>query len=88
LQAEIGYCIGSKWWHRGYTSQAARAVTEFLIKEVKYNRVYARHAVQNPNSGAVMRKIGMTLEGTLRQSDKCNAGITDTCIYGILASEL
>ena len=87
-QAEIGYCIGSKWWHRGYTSQSARAVTEFLIKEVGYNRVCARHAVPNPNSGGVMRKIGMTHEGTLRQGDKCNAGIVDVSIYSILASEI
>ncbi len=87
-QTEIGYCIGSKWWHKGYTSEAARAVTEFLIKEVGVNRVYARHAVENPNSGGVMRKIGMTYEGTLRKNAKCNAGVADMCYYSILASEL
>ena len=42
-EAEIGYCIGSPWWHRGIVSEALAAVIEYLFAEVGMNRVAARH---------------------------------------------
>lgn len=84
---EIGYCIGKAWWHKGYTSEALAAVMDFFFDEVGVNRVEARHDTNNPNSGAVMKKCGMQLEGILRQSDRNNQGIVDAAVYSILASE-
>lgn len=84
---EIGYCIGKAWWRQGYTSEALRAVIDFLIGEVGANRVEARHDPRNPNSGAVMRKCGMTYEGTLRQADWNNQGVCDVCVYAVLAKD-
>lgn len=84
---EIGYCIGEKWWRRGYTSEALAAVIKFFFEEVGVNRVYSEHDPRNPNSGKVMEKCGMKYEGTLRQADFNNLGICDACIYGILAEE-
>jgi len=83
----IGYCIGSKWWHQGITSEALAALIDFCFEEMGVNRVEARHDPKNPNSGAVMRKCGMTFEGTLRSSDHNNQGICDASYYGILRSE-
>ena len=51
-------------------------------------RVDAMHDVENPNSGAVMRKCGMRLEGTMRQVAVNNLGIRDVCWYAILAEDL
>ena len=86
-KAEIGYCIGKHWWHRGITSEALRAVIDFLFDEVGMQRIEARHDPRNPNSGAVMLKCGMKFEGTLRRSDRNNQGICDASIYAILADE-
>lgn len=83
----IGYCIGKEWWHRGYMSEALKAVMDFFFEEVGVNRVETRHDPNNPHSGGVMRKCGMKYEGTLRQSDRNNQGICDACWYGLLASE-
>ena len=55
-EAEIGYCIGSRWWHRGIMTEALTAVIEYLFTEVGMNRVAARHDPNNPHSGGVMRK--------------------------------
>ena len=84
---EIGYCIGEPWWRQGITSEALCAVVAFFFDEVKARRVCAKHDTRNPNSGRVMRKAGMTYEGTLRQAGTSNAGIADLCIYSILARE-
>lgn len=86
-KAEIGYCIGRNWWHQGITSEALKAVMDFLFDEVGMNRVEACHDPRNPNSGAVMRKCGMKYEGTHRQADRNNQGICDVSIYALLKSE-
>ena len=86
-EAEIGYCIGRPWWHRGIVSEALAAVIEYLFIEVGMNRVAARHDPNNPHSGGVMRKCGMKYEGTHRACDRNNQGICDAAQYAILRSE-
>ena len=84
---EIGYCIGKNWWCRGYVSEALKALITFFFEEVGVGRIQARHDPRNVGSGAVMRKCGMTYEGTLRRAVHNNQGICDACIYSILREE-
>ena len=86
-ETEIGYCIGRTWWHKGIVSEALTAVIHYLFAEVGMNRISARHDPNNPHSGGVMRKCGMTYEGTTRSSDRNNQGICDAALYAILRSE-
>ncbi|MDR2654660.1 MAG: GNAT family N-acetyltransferase [Oscillospiraceae bacterium] len=83
----IGYCIGSKWWCQGITSEALAALIKFFFEEVGMNRIESRHDPNNPNSGKVMMKCGMVCEGTMRQADINNQGIVDYSIYSILAED-
>ncbi len=83
----IGYCIGESWWNEGYTSEALKEIIRFLFEEVKVNRIEARHSIDNPNSGLVMEKCGMSYEGTTRQGDLSNNGLTDCKYYAILMSD-
>ena len=85
-EAEIGYCIGSRWWHKGIMTEALNAVIEYLFTEVGMNRVAARHDPNNPHSGGVMRKCGMKYEGTHRACDRNNQGVCDAAQYAILRS--
>lgn len=84
---EIGYCIGQKWWHRGYTSEALAELIRFFFEDVGMNRIEAKHDPRNPNSGKVMLKCGMKYEGTTRQDFINNQGICDSARYAILAEE-
>jgi len=86
-EAEIGYCIGRRWWHRGIMSEAASAVIDFLFAEAGMNRIVGRHDTNNPNSGGVMKKCGMQYEGVSRASDRNNQGICDIVQYAILRSD-
>lgn len=83
----IGYCIGSKWWHQGITSEAFKAIIPFFFNEVCVNRIESQHDPHNPNSGYVMKKCGLKYEGTLREADWNNKGIVDACMYSLLKSE-
>ncbi len=86
--AEIGYCIGRRWWHQGIMSEALAAVIQYLFREAGCSRIAARHDVRNPHSGDVMKKCGMQFEGVTRSSDKNNQGICDMAQYAILRSDL
>lgn len=83
----IGYCIGSRWWCQGFTSEAFAAVIPFFFREVGTNRIESQHDPDNPNSGRVMKKCGLTYEGTLRQADWSNRGIVDACVYALLRAD-
>ena len=86
-EAEIGYCIGTRWWHRGIMTEALAAVIRYFFTQVGMNRISARHDPNNPHSGSVMRKCGMKYEGTTRSSDRNNQGLCDTAHYAILRSD-
>lgn len=83
----IGYCIGSKWWRQGYTSEAFAAIIPFFFEQVEAKRIESQHDPENPNSGKVMEKCGLTFEGTLRKADWSNKGIVDACMYAIISSD-
>lgn len=83
----IGYCIGKKYWHQGITSEALKAVIDFLFQNTNYNRIEARHDVLNPHSGMVMKKCGMQYEGTLREVSRGNDGLSDCRYYAILRKD-
>lgn len=86
-KAEIGYCIGKAWWHRGIMTEALGAVIAYLFDAVGLQRIESRHDPRNPHSGDVMKKCGMTYEGTHRRADRNNQGICDCSCYAILKEE-
>ena len=83
----IAYRIGKSWWRQGFASEALASVLKFLFEQVGANRITATYDTRNPNSGAVMRKCGMSYEGTLRQSGCNNQGIYDAACYAMLAED-
>lgn len=85
--AELGYCMGTRWWGAGIMPEAGKAVVKYLFEEVGFNRIAATHDKNNPKSGRVMQKIGMTYEGMLRKAGFNNQGIVDEVWYSILREE-
>ncbi len=56
---DLGYGLRKEFWHKGITTEAAKAVMAQLKKDgCAY--ITATHDVQNPHSGDVMKKLGMT----------------------------
>ena len=56
---EIGYGLGSGFWHRGYATEAVRRFLEYLFREKGLKRVYASFFTGNEASRRVMEKCGM-----------------------------
>lgn len=85
--AELGYWVGKPYWGRGYCTEAAQEALRYAFEVLGVNRVQARHMTKNPASGRVMQKIGMTYEGTLRQSVYRWEKFEDMAMYAILREE-
>lgn len=85
---EVGYCISRKYWNRGITTEAFKSVIAFGFEKIGFERIAARHDVENTASGKVMVKCGLTYEGTLRKILKNNKGdLVDCKYYSILKDE-
>lgn len=85
--AEIGYWIAKPYWGRNYATEATRAVIALGFDKLGLHRLYARHFTQNPASGRVMQKAGMTYEGTLRHTYRRFGEWRDSTFYSVLESE-
>ncbi|MFP4382037.1 MAG: GNAT family N-acetyltransferase [Candidatus Sumerlaeia bacterium] len=86
-RAEMGYWIGVEFWRQGYCTEAAAELLRYGFEELQLNRIYAEHLGNNPASGRVMQKIGMTREGLFRQHVKKWEHFVDIIRYAILREE-
>lgn len=87
-RAEMGYWIGTPYWGLGYATEAARAMVTFGFDKLKLQRIYAHHFVRNPASGRVMAKVGMHLEGTLREHFYRWDQPEDVSAWGLLRTDV
>lgn len=86
-EAEIGYCLGYDYWHKGIMTEAFSRVIRFLFEEVGFNRITATYDPRNIHSGDVMKKCGLQYEGTMRQAGKNMQGICDVSRCAILRED-
>lgn len=56
---DLGYALCREFWHQGITSEACLAVAQ-RARKAGFQFITATHDVNNPHSGTVMKKIGMT----------------------------
>ena len=86
--AEIGYCLGKGYWNKGLMTEALKEVIRFMFEECGAETIYAEYLENNPASGKVMQKAGMTYDGRFRSRilDRFN-NRNDLIAYSILREE-
>jgi|SRR5215216_4380548 len=87
VNAEIGYWLGVPYWGRGYATEAAREIVRYGFEKLGLHRIHSGHFARNPASGRVLRKIGMSYEGTRREHLRKLGGFEDYVQYGLLARD-
>lgn len=55
----IGYNIRQDYWNKGLTTEAMKAVINYVYTELGVKKICSDHAVDNPASGRVMEKCGL-----------------------------
>ena len=71
---EIGYSLGSRWWGKGYATEAVSAVLDFAFHSIGAHRVQAMYHPDNLASKRVLEKVGMRYEGVIRGGQRNHDG--------------
>lgn len=68
-RAELGYWLAEKFWGKGYTTEAVKAILQFGFEELNLNKIIAVYLTTNAASGKVMIKNNMVKEAELKDHD-------------------
>jgi RimJ/RimL family protein N-acetyltransferase len=63
-EASLGLYIATKYWGRGFATEAGRAFTKFGFNELNLNRIVTIVQVGNIASVRVLEKLGFVLTET------------------------
>lgn len=85
--AEIGYVLNPDFHRRGFGSEAVKRVMKFGFEELGLNRIEARFMQGNEASLALMKSVGMTFEGYMRDLIFVKGSYRTVGISSILRSE-
>ncbi len=80
---QFAYMLGADFWGKGYGTEALKAVLAFAFRELEVDAVQAEHFANNPASGAVMVKAGMTKIGYTPEKYEKDGSFHDAVHYQI-----
>lgn len=86
-QADMGYELDPNYWGHDYATEAARAMVQYGFSQLCVHRIWSRCIADNTGSVRVLEKLGMRLEGRLRENQHFKGRWWDTLMYAILESE-
>ncbi|MCJ8005930.1 GNAT family N-acetyltransferase [Lederbergia wuyishanensis] len=84
---EVAYIIHPAYWRKGYATEAAKQMIEFGFGTFNLHRIFATCDTRNIASAKVLGKIGMTLEGRMREDLLIKDGWRDSYLYSVLDHE-
>lgn len=68
-------------------TEALSLIIKFVFEVSDVNRIEAFVEPSNTGSRVLLEKLGFTLEGTLRQHEKCRGELIDIQILGLLRDD-
>jgi aminoglycoside 6'-N-acetyltransferase len=86
-QAEIGFTIAPRHQGRGFATEAVRLLLDYLFGSRGKHRVVAYCDARNAASAGVLERLGMRLEGHLRESTWAKGEWSDDLAYAVLDHE-
>jgi RimJ/RimL family protein N-acetyltransferase len=86
-RTEINYCLNRKYWGSGYMAEAASALIAHAFDTLNLNRIEADIDARNLASARLLERLGFIREGLLRERWIVADEVSDSVIYGLLASD-
>jgi len=86
-QGEVGYIFHPDFQHKGYATEAVRALITMSFADLDLHRIYARCDTRNVASFQLMERLGMRREAHFREHKLIKGTWDDQYIYAILQSE-
>ena len=85
--AELGYWFKRDAWGKGYATEASRFLLHVGFQSIGLHRIWGKCHVRNPASARVMEKLGMKLEGCIREHVWMRDHYRSSKIYSMLENE-
>ena len=85
--AALTLCFAEAAWGHGYATEVVRALLDWAYSTLDLNRVEAELDTRNLACARVLEKSGFVREGRLRQNCVVDGVVSDSWIYGLLASD-
>lgn len=86
-RAEVGYTMAFDAWGQGCMNEALRCLLDFGFSQLALNRVEADIDPRNLASAKSLERLGFVKEGHLRQRWIVAGEVSDSGLYGLLASD-
>jgi ribosomal-protein-alanine N-acetyltransferase len=86
-RAELGYVLGRAHWGAGYMHEALGALIDHAFDAMALRRLEAEVDPRNISSVRLLRRLGFTREGLLRQRWVDKGEAKDVEVYGLLRHE-
>ncbi|MTD40161.1 GNAT family N-acetyltransferase [Erwinia sp. CPCC 100877] len=85
--AEIGYTLNKHFWGQGLMPEAGRELLRLGFEKLQLIRIFANHDIKNPQSGRVMAKLGMKVEGRITNARTWKGQAVTDILRGITREE-
>src|SRR5262249_1720563 len=86
-RAEINYCLKREYWGSGYMTEAASALIAHAFDTLNLHRIEADIDTRNLASSRLLERLGFIREGVLRERWIVANEVSDSALYGLLASD-
>jgi ribosomal-protein-alanine N-acetyltransferase len=86
-RAEIGYSLRRDHWGRGLAAEAVSLMLDWSFRTLALHRVEADIDPRNDGSRRLLERLGFSSEGLLRERYFVGDEISDTELFGLLASD-
>lgn len=87
VRADFGYDLNPKHWNKGIITEALSAIMNFTFNALDVNRIEATVSTENIASIKVLKKLGFTQEGILRERSYLRGSYHDMIMFSILKNE-
>lgn len=82
-KVKIGYWLSSSAQGQGIITISSKKLIDIAFNELKMQKIEISVATKNRQSRAVCERLGMSLEGIIRNCENLNGRIVDHAIYSL-----
>jgi RimJ/RimL family protein N-acetyltransferase len=86
-QLEVGWVFHPDYQRKGYATEAARSIIDFVFTEIGAHRVFAQLDPRNTPSVALCQRLSMRQEAHFVENEIFKGEWADLAVYAVLRSE-
>lgn len=86
-KAELGFWLLPEYWGRGIIPEAVSKINEFAFKILQLHRIEAFVETENDNSKKVLKKMGFSYEGTMKDVEIKEKKFISLSVFALLNNQ-